>query len=666
MHMHTPFNSRSFPCARQSVSERLLRWAIAVLLAAWLGCLCSGTAGATQPGRPMDRPQLQAFVDGIVEGRMRDRRIAGATVAVVTAGDSLVLSAYGTAHPGTPGQADPAASMFRVGSVSKVFTYLAVMQLAGRGKLDVEADANAYLPAALRIPAQGYGPVKVWHLMTHTAGFEDSAAAALRFQHAAVMPSLHDYLAGHRPRRVRAPGVHSAYSNYSTALLGAMVAHLSGQSYESYVEANLFVPLNMLHTSCREPLPPADERAISPRLAASLALPLAYVDGAFVSQPAQALAWIAPAGACSSSAADMARFMRMLLNRGSLDGVEIVPAADFARYTAIRFREAHSRSADGLAYGLFRSPYGKYLSLEHAGDTLHFHAKFSVLPQAGIGVFVAVNSDSGASLTRDLPDLVLRRFVPAAEPAAGLGRQCAAADIAGIYMPLRRNFSTVEKIAGIAGAVQVQVGADGAARIGADRWEQLGTGDFLKADGAAAEVRLRFVRDRHGAVVGMATGTRYWERAGWLDDYRVLAAMLVASLLAMTAALARFWRRRGAVRGLRRRLHEAGVRHSLALAAAIALSGLALLALLLFVLARMPSTGASLAPAYADVALWCAAILAHLAAALVLGLGLLLYQVPALSGWTRARKARHGAVVLCLCGAVALLARWNLLGAPLI
>jgi CubicO group peptidase (beta-lactamase class C family) len=578
-------------------------------------------AFAAQPDKAgIDRQAVSALVDRAVAARMQEKHVAGAIVAVVTAEGSLLERAYGIADQGPDGKADPAASLFRIGSVSKTFTYVAAMQLAGRGLLDLEADANRYLPPALQIPGQKYPPVKVWHLMTHTAGFEDSSIGALVYARQAPIPPLAEYLATYRPRRVRPPGVHSVYSNYSASLLGAMVAHVSGELYESYVERHLFRPLGMHNTTCREPLPPSDPRAIDSRLAKALSAPFAYTNGGFVKMAQPRLALDAPAGACSSTAADMARFMRMLLNRGSLDDKEIIPRAHFARFTAVRFSEVAGGAEGGLAHGFYRLPYGDLLSLEHAGDVPHFHAKLSLLPDAGIGIFVAVNSDGGVSLTRDLPNLLFRRVAgsgPAVMEPAGRPRIEAEARYAGMYLSLRRNFSSVEKIAGILHSVRIERTPYGYLRMGGTLWEQAGPGVFAGVGNEAAGRKLHFVEDGNGRIVGVATAVQYWTRAGLLDDHRLFFSMLGATVVAALCALVGFWRRRRFAPGLRTRLHETGVRHGIMLGTTIALWAASLLILIVAVLelAGIIALGAPAAVAYPGPALRIAVFLGHLAAA---------------------------------------------------
>lgn len=626
-------------------------------LLVWL--MACGPAQAREPIAALS--DVGGFVDGFVAGYMRERHIAGAAVAVVDLRQETPLRrAYGIASPGELGQAHAESSLFRIGSVSKTFTYVAVMRLASRGMLDLEGDANLYLPPPLRIPSHGFAPVRVRHLMTHTAGFEDSNIASLAFLPPAPMPALAQYLAHYRPQRVVAPGLRSGYSNYGVALLGAMVAQVSGMPYDDYVEQELFRPLGMDHTTCRDDQAPAGGTFVTP---------FAYADGRFRARPAPRLAFIAPAGGCASTAADMARFMRMLLLGGSLDGHEIVRAADFTAYTTVNFGHRPGPADQGLANGFFRFRHGSHLSLEHAGDIAHFHANMVLLPGAGIGVFVGTNSEGGSALASALPREVFRRYVPGAAPPAGpaAARLPAAPRFAGLYLPQRRNVSTVEKVAGALHTIRITVTPDGYLRIGNSLWAQRGAVDFHGVGPDNLGRQVRFIEDAAQNVVAVTIGTQYWSRAGILDDYRLLAGMVAGTALLSLGVVAGFWRRRYGVRRFLQGLGEPGARHSALLGLCIALWAASLVALLAGAYSVFCAFEGRSCLAFADppATLRLALVLGHASAALVLVQACLLYQVARVAHWGRRRTLRHVGVVLWMLATVILMVHWNLLCAPL-
>src|SRR5215212_11872848 len=128
------------------------------------------TAPSRQEG-PTDPAELEAFLDEELGREMEKHHIAGAAVSVVKDGELFFAKGYGYADLDNKIPVDPEQTVFRIGSVGKLFTWTAVMQLVEQGKLDLDADINTYLD--LRIPDTYPQPITLKHLMTHTSGFED-------------------------------------------------------------------------------------------------------------------------------------------------------------------------------------------------------------------------------------------------------------------------------------------------------------------------------------------------------------------------------------------------------------------------------------------------------------------------------------------------------------
>ena len=191
---------------------------------------------------------VETFLDGIVPLQLDREDIAGATVAVVKDGKPLFTKGYGYADVKNK-KPVTAETLFRPGSVSKLFTWTAVMQLVEQGKLDLGKDVNEYLD--FKIPEAFGQPISLKNILTHTTGFEqqwkDLFAADKR------SPNLRDYLKTHSPKRIFAPGTTSAYSNYATMLAGYVVERVSGQPFNDYIQQNIFKPLGMTHSTFAQP-----------------------------------------------------------------------------------------------------------------------------------------------------------------------------------------------------------------------------------------------------------------------------------------------------------------------------------------------------------------------------------------------------------------------------
>jgi CubicO group peptidase (beta-lactamase class C family) len=195
-------------------------------------------------------------LDGFMPYALERGDIAGGVVVVVKDGRVLLAKGYGYADVSTQLSVDAETTLFRAGSISTLFTWTAVLQLVDRGKLDLDADINGYLD--FRIPPYEGRPITVRNLMTHTPGFEESLRYSFATDPGGLLP-LEYAVKRSAPMRIFPPGEIPAYSNYGAELTGYIVARVSGEPFEDYVERNIFAPLAMGHSSFRQPLPPALE-----------------------------------------------------------------------------------------------------------------------------------------------------------------------------------------------------------------------------------------------------------------------------------------------------------------------------------------------------------------------------------------------------------------------
>lgn len=618
----------------------------------------AATTAAAAPAR-LDPREVQAYVDGVVDAYRRRYGIAGVTVAVVDAQGPLLLKGYGLSRQQPARPVTPEASLFRIGSVSKTFTYLEALKLLDAGKLKLDAPVNDYLPDALKLPDDGYPSVLVRHLLTHTAGYEDSAFGHLFAQDPEHALSLHDYLQRHRPQRVREPGTHAVYSNYSVALLGEVLARATGLPFETLIERDLFQPMGMHRTTFREPLGAQDPRNAGPAFKDLWSDGHLRSQGGYKAEGFEYIAQVGPAGAVSSDAADMARYLRMLLNRGELDGQRIVPAAAFAKLEgAPLFRTAPE--ATGLAYGYFRRQYGQVHSLEHGGATLYFHSNLVAVPELGFGVFVSTNTDTGVRLAAELPALLLQRYFERARPAPlalpGKGAAKLVQPYAGKYQGERRNYRDFEKLLTTSNA-DVGVTDDGYLTLSAGgetlRWVLEKPDVFRAVEGPG---RLVFLR-KDGAVVGFVSpyGHDVLDRVGAFNDPNAFYASLALALLAALGVLTGAWLRRKRALGDR----KAPAQRSARLLAWTAVAWIVFVALFGAAFAQLASAGNAAVFSYPAPLLRVALWVGLLPIALSL-LGLVrLWPVWRAADFGRWRKLRHSLALLAFLAAAWGLWAWN-------
>jgi CubicO group peptidase (beta-lactamase class C family) len=418
---------------------------LAVVLAVWpLAALAQESAA---PHGPSDPAELEAFLDGIMAVHLRTNHVAGATISVVKDGRLFFAKGYGFAdlEKREPVAAD--RTLFRPGSVSKLFTWTAVMQLSEQGRIDLDADVNTYLKD-LKIPATFPQPITMNHLLSHTPGFEEKATGMGVLTAKDLMP-LGKFLATYMPARVRPPGVVTSYSNYGTALAGYIVQVVSGMPFEDYVERNIFEPLDMKHSTFREPLPPA--------LAPDMSVGYTFENGVFKPQEFELINGMLPAGSLSTCATDMARFMIAHLQNGRY-GEHRILKEETAEFMHNRLF-GHDPRVAGNAHGFWESNFNGLHLIGHGGDTIYFHSELALIPGKDLGWFVSYNSPNGPS-REELFEAFLDRYYPAPESSAPSAEVQASPEsraaskarlrrVSGTYGVTRVNETSYEKLMGL-------------------------------------------------------------------------------------------------------------------------------------------------------------------------------------------------------------------------
>jgi len=379
-------------------------------------------------GHEFAAADAETWLDGMVSPAMQRDGIASAVVVVVKDGKVLLAKGYGYADPAMQKPVDPATTLFHVGSLSKLFTWTAVMQLVEQGKLDLDADVNGYLDFA--IPPREGKPVTLRELMTHTAGFdavtkhlsisEPEAASNEAWFETWVKQSL--------PPRVYAPGDVAAYSDYGAALAGYIVQRVSGQPFDDYIEQHILQPLGMRHASFRQPLPEP--------LAADL---VRGDDGEPLPFDIRAAA---PADGLTISGQDMARFMIAHLQNGRYGDAQLLRADTTQQMHDLRYYSV--RSLMPIALGFYHMDRNGQDIIGQAGDQPLFYSELVLLPQAGAGLFVVIHGTDDGGLRRQLLDGFVDRYFPAlphvAEPTLASAREHGAL-LVGRYLSSRNSRS---------------------------------------------------------------------------------------------------------------------------------------------------------------------------------------------------------------------------------
>jgi CubicO group peptidase (beta-lactamase class C family) len=498
-----------------------------------------------------DPVELEAFFDGIVPLQLDTYRIPGATVSVVKDGALLFAKGYGSADVANqvPVQAD--RTLFHIGSITKLFTWTAVMQLVEQGELDLHADVNRYLD--FQIPATYPEPITLHHLLTHTPGFDDQLSNIFSFDPTSLAP-LDVYLEREMPSRVYPPGDIIAYSNYGAGLAGYIVEQVSGEPYEGYIENHILEPLGMAHSSPRQPVPLA--------LAADEAKGYSTMMG----EALETREYLpnTPAGGISATATDMAKFMLAHLQNGAYDSSRIL------QETTVQEMHRQHHTSDprlsGLAYGFMEWDRNGQHILWHSGGTAVFFSMLMLLPEDDLGVFYSFNGTGGSTARVELRQAFLDHCFPAqvAEPHPLPDYAQRVSRYTGLYRESRFGFSTADKLFyAFSWVVKGSANPDGTLHYRGEDWIEVEPLVFRQVDGQGL---LIFEEDARGNVIRVYQDIDPHEaqiRMAWFEDPTLLMAagglclMLFLSTLIGWAVAALVDRRQGKTRATTREARTA-------------------------------------------------------------------------------------------------------------
>jgi CubicO group peptidase (beta-lactamase class C family) len=348
-------------------------------------------APAVGGAHELSKTDVDAWLDGYMPYALARGDIAGAVVVVVKDGQVLTERGYGFSDIEKRTPVSPETTLFRPGSVSKLFTWTAVMQLVEQGKIDLDADVNTYLD--FKIPERNGKPITMRNIMTHTAGFEETVRHLIHDNPDKLVP-LDKFVRVSLPNRVFDAGTTPAYSNYATALAGYIIQRQSGVSFDDYVDQHIFKPIGMQHSSFRQPLP----KNLQPFMSQG------YRGASSPKAEKFEIVDPAPAGSLSASGADMGKFMIAHLNNG---------AGLLKPETAKLMHEYRLDVIPGLnrmALGFYEQGINGHRGIAHGGDTSLFHSDLTLFIDDNVGLFVSVNSAGGEGAPRALRERLFDEF----------------------------------------------------------------------------------------------------------------------------------------------------------------------------------------------------------------------------------------------------------------
>jgi len=401
---------------------------------------------AQDKDKPVVPPKDTAELEQQIRKILTDYKVPGTGVAIADRNGIVWLAGIGKSDVATNREVTP-DTLFRIGSISKTFAALSALKLASEGKLDLNATVRSLAPdVKFQNPWEATHPVRVIHLLEHTTGWDD-----MRFkEYASSDPKPLTLKEGleiapeSRTSRWK-PGTRFAYCNSGPAVTAYIIEKITGQRFEDYVAENFFGPIGM----------PTADYLYSPQT--QKLLTTLYRDDGKTPVPYWHVS-LRPAGSINASAREMGNYIRFFLNRGAVNGVQILPAESISR---MEIPETYYGAQAGLKTGYAKH---NYTNLDDNGFVWHGHnggvdgglSELGYLPEQGVGYFFSMNSGNGEAfnkLGKVMKAYVSKDLPKPALPDAAHIPAAVAKEFAGWYQPFsprRQDQYFMERILGLA------------------------------------------------------------------------------------------------------------------------------------------------------------------------------------------------------------------------
>lgn len=344
-------------------------------------------ACSTPPKKPVeltrgDYAYTRHYISWLIEKGMSSDDVTGLSIALVDDQEVVWVQGFGYEDKQANIKASP-DTVYHLGSIAKVFTATAAMQLAEQGKLGIDQSLQHYLPE-FSIKSR-FGDIKgitPRNIMTHQSGLPSNWILGMSQRDpepfTQVVAAIKDEYVANPPNKV------FAYSNLGVTLLGTAIGQVSGEGYANYMDAHLLQPLGMKHSAFIAKIPGK-----------------AYSAGKEVeAMPLRDL----PSGGLNSNITDMTHFVRMLFAEGKFDGKQIVKADSLREMFKVQNPHAALDFDFKMGLGWMLSgvdvPHAGSI-VSHGGSTLNYHTMMVVLPEHKLGVLVFANSASAQSLVAE-------------------------------------------------------------------------------------------------------------------------------------------------------------------------------------------------------------------------------------------------------------------------
>jgi len=387
--------------------KKMLLSILAILLVLGIGLSAFAPHVPATPKQAANITELEAYLNRLVASG----NPPGLSVIVVKDDEIVYNNAFGYADAPQDVKAMP-ETIYHWWSMTKIPTAIAVMQLQEQGKLNIDDEVIKYLPwFDVKYPSTDSTAITIRNLLQHTSGLPDTVPAIIGWVHYSEMtPKQTDVVKKYLPdfnTLKFEPNTQAVYSNLNYMVLGAVIEAVTGQTYESFIVENTLQPLGMSHTDFVYTPAMAEYEAAGTLPVVHFYTPLmpTLLDAnALIRERSGKLFWMnrfyieaTPSTGLIGSSTDVAKFMQMYINRGTLNGQLVLSPESIATLT-----ETPPIDGRGLGWYIGESNNERYL--EHMGGGPGFATTMRLYPESDIGIAVLAN---GTDLDRDgLADLI--------------------------------------------------------------------------------------------------------------------------------------------------------------------------------------------------------------------------------------------------------------------
>lgn len=321
------------------------------------------------------QPSRFTELERVVLAELAETKTPGAAVAIVQGDRIIYAKGFGVANVET-GQAVSTEMLFRIGSMTKMYTAAALVQLAEEGKLDLNAPIGRYLEG---LPPR-LSSVTAHQLLSHTAGLADAASLFGRHDESALVAQVREYNDSHL---FTEPGAIFSYANPGFVIAGHLVERLSGKPYSEVVKARVLEPLGMTRST------------FQPTLAMTYPFSVGHAGApdqpATVLRPMEDNAAIWPAGFLFSNTTDLARFAIAFMHGGRIDGKQVLSPGLIERLASAAAPLRSQVEGGSYGYGLMVRSHRGVRLVEHGGTMTGFASDFAMAPEQKVAVIVLAN-----------------------------------------------------------------------------------------------------------------------------------------------------------------------------------------------------------------------------------------------------------------------------------